>query len=442
MSKLTALQKKELSQVMRKPKFIGVVMVMILFAFFGVWASWAPLGSAVIASGSVVVGSSRKTVQHLEGGIISKIFVRDGDVVKKGARLIRLKAASVEARQTSLIRNLRIEKANEVRLLAERNGGKELIFDNKLFAKPDEEMKKIIEEQRQLFKVRMRSMNEKVSILNQRNAQLQSEINGFVSQQQSAREQISLIQQELATVKKLFEQGLEQKPRMLALQRQEAELNGRIGELSSMIAKSREKISENRLNINNLKTEQRNEVEEKLKETKAKIADYDDNLYASSDVFKRTMITAPKEGIVTGLRFKTIGGVIKPGEPILDIVPQDESLVVDAKLNPIDIDVVQRGAKANVLLSAYKTRNIRRIKGDVTHVSPDRFQDESTGEYYFKVTIEIPDSEIDLLKEDVENLELYPGMPAEVFISTGESTLMQYLLSPLRDSMRRAFREQ
>jgi len=239
----------------------------------------------------------------------------------------------------------------------------------------------------------------------------------------------------------LLEKGLEQKPRLLGLQRKEAELRGRIGELTSLIAKANEKIGENALNISNVRTEWSNEVETALKENQGKTADLEDNLFASSDIFKRTGIVAQQAGVVTGLRYHTIGGVVKPGEPILDIVPQDENLVIDVKLDPNDIDAVKIGDPAKALLSAYRIRFLPRIEGKVTHISPDRFKDEVSGEFYYKLTVEIEDKEIQYLREYDSSIRLVPGMEAQVFIVTGSFTLFQWLVSPLRATMRESFNE-
>lgn len=434
-------QKKELARAVRKPAFMGWIVVIAITVFFGGWAGFAPLEKAVIAPGSVMVGSNRKTIQHLEGGIISEILVRDGDQVQQGDKLIRLEGKSAVARQQSLVWHLKVEKTTEARLLAEQLGKKEIEFKGKIFENPDKDLKKIMEEQQGLLDVRMQAFEETIDIGKRKKGQFQSKINGYVAERNSTKEQIRLIEDELATVQQLFEKGLESKPRLTALQRKKAELQGRIGTLTSAIAETKEKISENELNITNYRTKFLNEVAEKLKETKSKIADLEDNLYASSDVYKRREIIAPQSGIVTGLRYHTVGGVIKPGEPILDIVPQDENLVIDAKLNPIDIDIVKQGDLARVMLSAYKTRSIPRVKGTVTYVSPDRFQDEATGEFYYKLTVEITEEELAKLKDYAENIELYPGMPAEVFIVTGATTLLQYLISPIKDMVRKGMRE-
>lgn len=425
---------------MKFAKRIGYTTLVIFIAVFFIWSAVAPLEGAVIASGSVAVGSSRKTVQHLEGGIIKEILVKDGDVVQLNQPLIFLSGTQAKSRHESLLFHLKSEKAIEARLVAERGYSDEIDFSDPVFqgADNDPELEELMEAQRNLFDVGKQSFDQKTKILNQRIEQLKKEIEGLEFQRDSGQKQISLVKEELATVRSLLKKGLEQKPRLLALQRKEAELVGKIGEYDSLIARAQEKIGETQLNIVNLNTERLQKAANELRETQSKIADIEDNLFASQDVFDRTVITAPQAGVVTGLKFHTVGGVISPGEPIMEIVPQNEQLIVEAKLPTIDIDDVFMEQNAKIMFTAFGGRFNQRVDGLVTLISADRFQDEVSGEYYYKVNVAIQEEQVKTLGEDVE---LHPGMPAEVFFVTGESTFLKYLLQPLRASMRRAFSE-
>ena len=421
----------------RGPILFGAWLMIFIFGFLGLWSAVAPLASAAIAPGRVILSGSKKTIQHLEGGLVEEIYVREGQAVKANQPLIRLNETATKARLDLFKKQFLATKTAEARLIAERDNHEAMkLPEVVLKAKDDPEIAEIITSQQQLMKSRRDSINGRVDILNQKVAQYDEEITGLEAQITSATRQISLLQEEIDAVAKLLRQGNAQKPRLLALQRQQADLKGKRGEYKAMISRAKQAIGEAKLEIINTRNEFANKVASEMKETVEKLADLQERLKASVDIMDRIIITAPLAGVITDLQAHTIGGVIKPGDKIMEIVPIDE-LLVEAKVSPQDIDVVVPGLKAQVRLSAYKARSVPPVEATVVHVSPDRFDDRYTGESYYLARIEVAEKEL----EDAGNLELTPGMPAEALIITGERTMLAYMLDPITDSFRRAFRE-
>lgn len=424
----------------RGPIRFGLWTIIVVFGSFFIWASFAPLSTAAVATGNVVLDTDKKTIQHLEGGIIDQILVHEGDYVEAGQALVRLSETAAKARADLLAAQYYSEKAASTRLMAERDGLDTLTFPEELVskAKESEKVAEILDSQKRLFEARNQSLAGQIGILGQRKEQLDDEIDGLQAQEKSSKDQLALLNDEISVVSKLVSQGNAARPRLLALQRQAAEVQGRQGEYIAMIARARQTINETELEIINARNEYLNRVVAELREVQVKLSTLEEQVRASADILDRIIIAAPQSGIVTGLRFHTKGGVIAPGAEIMDIIPQDERLIVEAHVNPNDIDIVHRDLPARVRLSAYKTRNIPPLEGVVKTISADRFVNPSTQQAYYLARIVIDEAEL----ASVENVALYPGMPAEVLIVTGERTLLSYLTSPIRDAMFRAFKEQ
>jgi len=413
-----------------------------IFIVFGLWSAIAPIDSAAVATGEVIFDANKKTVQHLEGGIVKEILVGEGTFVKKGDTLIRLDETAAEARLDLLQGQIIAARTTEARLLAERDKKEKVTFPKDLLE--SEKTFKIVAEnldsQRRLFDSRRRNVEGQRKILGQKMRQYEQEIAGLNAQIRSANSQINFLGQEISVVRKLLAQGNASRPRLLALERQAADLRGNRGEAQANISRAKQSIYESEIAINNLTNEFENEVNTELKETQAELADLNERIRASSDTAERIVISAPVTGTVTGLRAHTIGGVINPGDAIMDIIPtNEEELVIEARVNPQDIDVVHKDLTARVRLSAYKARSVQMLEGTVRTVSADRFVDERTGEPYYSARIYIPSTEFEGLDEDIK---LYPGMPAEVLIVTGSRTFLNYMLSPISESFNKAFREQ
>jgi len=423
----------------RRVVLVGTIIVLIFFGFFGAWAVFAPLDSAAIASGTLAVENNRKVVQHLEGGIVKEILVRDGDAVKAGQSLIRLVGIQPRA-QLQLIRGQRNALlARAARLRAERDGNAGLSFPEELTAQGDDpRVQESMLGQLNIFEARRDAIEGQRQILGQRVAQFREEIVGVQAQIRSADEQLVLIEDELTGLQTLFAKGLTPKSRLLALQRRKAEIQGERGQNLSAIARAKQNITEAEIRIFELRTEQVSEVVSELREVETELLDLQERLGAAEDVQRRTDVISPADGVVVDMQITNVGAVIQPGERLLDVVPGNEKLVIDARVTPTDIDVVHPGLPAQVRLVAFNQRITPTVEGTVASVSADRLIDEATGESYFTARIEISNPDDPTL----DGLVLLPGMPAEVLIRTGERTLLQYLVSPVQQSFTRSLTEQ
>lgn len=430
----------ELLNLAHGPIHTGLWIILIFFVFFGGWAAFAPLESAAICEGVVVVGGNHKTIQHLEGGVVEKIFVSEGQTVKKGQPLVLLNQTSAKARTQLLVQQLLAAQAQEARLIAERDNKKTINFGpNVEKYRNHADIAQAVDSQTRIFKSHQDELHGQIGVLEQRIQQLNDEIRGLSAQEKSALTQIELTRQEIDVVEKLLAQGNANKPRLLSLQRSEAELVGTRGQYLSSISKARQGITEAQIEIQNQRTTQMNQTMVDLRDTQSKIGDLVEQIRSSSDVLARVNINAPEDGIVTGLKIHTEGGVVKPGETIMDLVPTDDQMVVEARVAITDIDVVHKGLQARVMLSAYKTRHMPKIRGEVTYVSADRFTEEQTGKPYYKAKVLL---NADVMKRLAKaKIEMYPGMPAQVFIVTESHTFLDYLLDPITESFNRAFRE-
>lgn len=417
----------------------GLLVFLLFFGGFGLWAATAPLSSAAIAPGTVRVESQRKTVQHLEGGIIDDLLVREGEVVQRGQILVVLDRTQAASRRDALRNQYISLQAEKARLLAERDGAERIEFPRELeSARAERRIAEVLAGQEQIFATQRQSLRRQVSILERRIDQLQSQIDGLEAQIDAEQQQLQLIRQETQDVQSLFDKGLERKARLLALQRETARLEGLKADHFAQIARASQAIGEAELQILGLQDRLDASVASDLEEVERKLVDTEEELRAAEDVLNRREIRAPTTGTVINLRFFTTDGVIEPGAPVLDIVPQHDRLIIEAEVSPLDIDVVSAGLDAQVRLTAFKLRNAPMLKGHVIQVSADRLVNERTGSAYYSALIEIDGPEV----ERVDGLALYPGMPAEVIVETGKRTLLQYLAQPVGDSFVRAFREQ
>ncbi len=439
LEKRTDLFVADIAGEAKNSKIAGYITILILFLFFIVWGFLAPLESAVVGEGTVVVDTNKRTVQHLEGGIIKEILVKNGDLVKEGQHLITLEGDTAQSHYDFLEWRLLVEKAAIDRLLAERMDADEIDYSTELLSRSKEkEVAKILEVQNNLFKVRKDSIAQNISILNQRISQLEKQIDGLNAQKRSGQEQIRLIREELETAQKLLAKGLEQKPRILALQRTAAELDGRIGEYDASIARAADAINENKLQMISVKTERLKDTANESRESENRVASIEEELTKATDIYKRTVIVATRSGVVTNLKYHTVGGVITPGAAIMDIVPQNDELVIEAKLSPTDIDNIVKGQKTKVMLTSYQARFMPRLDAKVMDISPDKVTDEATHQSFYIVRVSIDKEAFKHLRKKIE---LYPGMPAQVFIVADSSTFMEYMFYPLKASMQKAFIE-
>lgn len=416
---------------------IGISLVIVIFGLF------VPMESAAIAKAHVVVLTNRKTVQHLEGGIVERILVKEGDIVKTGQPLIELSDIAPRASRSIFYRDLYEAQLTEARIIALKEVWEKLSFGEELskLIASDEAIKAMADEQVKLFATQRETYLGKLEALTLRIKAANEEIGGLQAQVKSASGQLAYIEDEIGTMKRLINDGLSTKPRLLELSRNREKLRGDKGQYTAAIAKTRQNISELEVEILNLKNDFATRNSDELRETQSKISSLSEKLRAASDVVDRTTVTSPSEGIVTGLKFHTEGGVVAPGAPIMDIVPQSDELVVDARINPNDIDVVVAGLDAHIVFSAYKTRSMPRFTGKVTRVSADSFTEQQALQEtaYYLAQIKVDKEQLATLANQIK---LYPGMPVDVYIHTGSRSFLGYMFAPITDSLHKAFREE
>jgi HlyD family secretion protein/epimerase transport system membrane fusion protein len=426
--------------LLRTSVIAGLVVVALFFGGLGIWAATAPIAGAAIAPGVVSPDGSRKTVQHLEGGIIQKILVEDGDEVREGDTLIVLQDTQARASFEVLEGERRLLAAKLARLLSEQANHQEIRFPGWLAGseKEDTELKAILDAQRDLFSARLELHSGRKAIGQKRIDELMEEINGLELQIESQRKQIDLLDEEINAKKKLVERGMLARPEFLGLQRLRAEVEGELAENLAGVARARQSIGETELQIVNQDAVRLDEIVNELAETRSALSSIEEKLQAQKDVLERTVVIAPVAGTIVQSRFYTTGGVVGPGQPILDIVPAETELLIDARVRPVDIDSVAPGQSAQVHFLAFSQRRVRQIQGTVRSISADSLLDEHSGQSYFLARVEVSPEELEKLGEDAK---ISPGMPAEVLIKTGERTALQYIVEPLVNSLRRSFRE-
>lgn len=414
------------------------IIIAVFIGGFVLWATLATLESASIAPGSVIVAGNRRVIQHLEGGIIQKIYVHDGSFVKRDALLMKLKDTS--AKMTSSIHDNEYWTliGTKARIHAELNS-KKIKFPEQMFKNKSPEIKAIINLQKNLLNANKHHFKSTVGVYEQRVEQLQHEIAGTKAVIKANKEQKEFFEKELKDAKILLEKRLIKQSRYYALQREFSGVTGKKGELEAKVAGIKQKIGETELQIISIKDKHNKKLLDELHETQKKLHEMKQRGITSADILERTEIRAPISGTVVNLKFHTIGGVIRTGEPIMDIVPKHELLIIEAKLNPLDIDNVYPGLQAKVTLTGLSQRNTPRLLGVVTHVSADAIIDGNSNNQgpYFKIRIRIFNNEL----KKLVNKELYPGMPAEAMIITHKNSPWVYFTKPIIRSFNRAFHE-
>jgi HlyD family secretion protein len=442
LNRATALQAYDighhaaLKAAVRGPAKLGAYVIGIFVIGFGGFAGTVPLAGGAVAPGIISPDGSRRTIQHLEGGIIRALNVRDGDIVEKGQPLLVLESVQAKANHNLLLKQQRTLRVTKARLDAERTGKDEVEFPPDLAtAGPDITM--MMAAQQELFLVRRTSHESKNRILRQRAGQLREQIKGFEAQVTSAKSQIDFLEEEIAGKRELAKKGYLAKPELLRMLRMQAELTGRLGQYEAAISEAQQQIGEAELQLLANDAARADQIATQLDPIRAELNGLDEKLLSSGDVLTRTVIPAPLAGTVVNLKFKTVSGVIQPGAPILDIVPLDEKLIIEARISPTDVDVVQQGLQAQIQLTAFSSRAAPRIMGTVRSISADRMVDESSKAYYL-ARVEVDRDELHRVGA---NVELVPGMPVDVLIVTGERTMANYLLRPFLDAIWKTLRE-
>ncbi|NKB34721.1 MAG: HlyD family type I secretion periplasmic adaptor subunit [Pseudomonadales bacterium] len=420
---------------MDMPLRVGILLLFLVFGVFGAWAAIAPLDGAAQAAGTVTVRSYSSIVQHLEGGIVDEIYVEDGDNVEANEPLLKIDdtqaLAELEIANSQFVAYL----VRESRLITERDGSDFVTYPDEL-DQNDLRAQEEIAAQNGIFGTRKASNDNSVEILEQRIEQLSSQVDGYEALRSSKEQLAASYADELTDTRELLAQGFSDITRLRELERNLANYQGEVAELTATISSTQVQIGETRLQINQQEREFQNEVAELLGETQTNLNDVVERISALSDVVARTVVRAPEEGVVTGMQFHTIGGVISSGTTIATIVPQGEELIIEARVSPVDIDRVALNQDAQIRFSTFGS-TVPTIYGYVVNLSADSFTDEQLGTTYYLARVEVtPDG-----MEELGNLELMPGMPAEVFITTGSRTLLQYLFKPFSNAIARSLNE-
>jgi HlyD family secretion protein len=417
----------------------GGRLILLAFAlgFLG-WAALAPLDSAIMAPGVIVVETHRKTIQHLEGGIVRAVPINDGQSVKAGQLLVQMDDTQARASLELLKGESDALAAQEARLIAERDNSDQINFPPDLLARAsDPKVAEAIRGEQSAFDTRRQTLNKQIQILSQRNQENTRIIAGLQNQQEAVDQQITLIAQETASVQGLYNKGLSTLPRLLALQRQAADLTGQRGQLIEKIAQVQLTSGENELEIMNQRNQRMSDVVKDLRDVQTKRFDLMDRLHAAEDILTRLTIRAPVSGKIVSLAVHTVGAVVRPGDTIMEIVPQHDAVEVEAHVRPEDADNVHVGMTARVNLSAHQQRRLPIISGTVNNVSADRLVDQRTGQPYFTVNVTVDRS----LLKDYPDARLIPGLPVEVALDTGSRTALDYFVEPITDVLRRGMRE-
>lgn len=421
--------------LLRGPLLFGLVVVGLFFGVLGIWAALAPLASGAIATGVVSPDSSRRVVQHLEGGIIEQVHVREGQRVAAGETLVTLQetrmAADFASRREQWLRLLVVL----ARLEAQAEGLPEPVFPPEVLAEDSPALENYVATQRELFSIRQASLAQQQQIHQRQIQQLESEMGALGAENAGLARQMELVEEEVTAKSGLLEQQLIGRSEVLALQREQARLRSAIAANEARIAQAGQSIEEVRLQLLQTGSRFRDEVAQESTQVNNELAQLREGMVSSRDALERTRIVSPVDGIVLNIRSQTTGGVIRAGDPVMDIVPLEDDLVIVARLAPKDIDVVQVGLQAQVTLVPFASRNTLPLAGEVIQVAADSKLDEATGQSFYEIRVKVPATE--LARHD--GFYLSPGMPADVTVVTGERTMLQYLLDPFLRSLRSAF---
>jgi HlyD family type I secretion membrane fusion protein len=411
------------------PVRTGVISLLVFFTVFFIWAIVAPIQSASIADGTIVLDFNHKTVQHLEGGIIDSIAVKDGQVVTKGDILLTLHDVKVKSEQDAAKSKLWTMLIQRDRLLAEKNGQDFNVdkFLQKLTTFPADsqaDLKAALNNQVSIYNTNKDKKAGELKVLNDK-------VISNTALARASENRLSILRKELNSIRPLVKANNLPAAAEYDLQKQ-------ISELTGTATQSKSEAESAQKQIENFKNEELSKIFKSTEETETEIVNLSNQLTNTKDVLRRSEILAPTDGKIMNMKYHTIGAVVPPGGEIMDIVPQNDVLIIEAKIKPQDIDEVRTGLKAKIALSAYKGKKVPKLDGEVVNLSADIVVDDRTRESYFLARVKIVDENINKLREKVE---LYPGMPAQVFIITGSRSLMTYLFTPIEDAAYKAFRE-
>jgi HlyD family secretion protein len=424
----------------KRPAILGYIVIILAFGVLGSWSALARLDSAVVAPGTVTLESNKKTIQHFEGGIIAKILVHEGEHVEQGQNLFVLDNTQALANANAQRNQLDALLAQEARLVAERNNAEQVTYPSGLMDRTSESIvKEAVNDENKQFAERRASLAGQIAIQESKIREFGTQIDGINDEKAATEQQRNLINSELEDLHQLLEKKLVQRSRVLALEREKARLEGVIGRAVADNARAQNGIGEAHLQIEQLRKKFSEDVNAKILEVREKIAELREKTTVSKDILHRIQIRAPRAGTIQNMHVATVGGVIRTGEPLADLVPDDDSLVVNAEVAPTDIDAIEAGMRAEVKFSAFHGHTLPLILGHVESVSHDRIIDEHSNskQPYFLARIVVDKADIPRIVED----HIRAGMQAEVMVPTGERTVIDYIIRPLRNRANSAFRE-
>lgn len=447
----------------KKPMIVGLIVMAIFFLIFCVWAGFAPLKGAILARGKITGTITNKLIQHLEGGIIKEVFVKDGAKVQQGDPLIKIDDVRTKASFQILTDKLIAMNLIKERLIMERNGEKEFVTMNEFIEDMKDDIENapvkidqlIFENQKRLFNARTNYHNGQVDIMYKKIDELKVEKNALLNQASSLEQQNNLMQQDIADMKNLITEGYGNKDRLHNLELQHYEILSKIGSVNASISQNEQRTTEAEISIMNTKNEYWQTIERELKEIESNVAELHEQIKSVEDTLERTLIKAPYDGIVSDLKYNTPGSVIGPGSMLMSLIPENDEFIVEVNIMPQDIsnllstnvDLVnyrydensnQEPINVQIKLSTFSSRKVPSLRGHLMQVSPDLIQDPRTGYAFYSAKVMID-------REDLENLPknvaLYHGLIADVFILTQPKTFFSYLLMPITASFDRAFLE-
>jgi HlyD family type I secretion membrane fusion protein len=426
------------SHDIRRVTTIGMTIIVVTFGVLGLCAALIPLSSAVVGHGVVAIESNRQTIEHYEGGIVRQILVHEGDHVRAGQLLFTLNPVQADAALESARNQLFSLLAKSDRLAAERDNRPSVTFSQEVEVQSANPVvaRAIADESRQ-FQERRMTLNDEVAVLQSRISQYETEIGGIDEQRASLQQQVALLDDEIGGVTTLYQQDLVPRPRLLALQRDRAQLKGQIGGSIAEKAKTEKSIGETRLQINQVRQQFYQDVSKDISDVQTQSADIRQRFAVAQDAAGRISIVAPLDGVAQNLKVFTVGGVVRPGEPLVDIAPDHGNMIIEARFSPNDVDSIRANQTVQVRFETFHSRTIPVIQGKIRTISQDRLTDDATHAPYYLAVIDVPDSH---LPPEIQG-KLRAGLPVDVTAPTGSRTALQYALSPLSNILNGAMRE-
>ena len=422
----------------RRPRRRGLIILAITFGGFGLWSLLAPLQSAALAPGTVVVKGNRKNIEHLEGGIVAEIIARDGAKVQAGDLLLRLDDTQAQGQLEIALGQYHAAMAREARLLAERDEEEEITWPRQLLDGLGSQVADAMLSQNQLFKARREARLGQMEVLEQRIQQLEAQVEGTAAMISGKRKLLQSYGEEIRDLRELLEEGYADQMRLREMERSSAANEAEVAQHRSDIARLNIQAGATRLEILQLQKDFHTAVIDELDAAQNEVHDLRERVQVLRDRAVRTAITAPASGVIVDLKVNTVGEVVNPGQPLMYVVPQEVELIVEAQVKPIDIDRVHQGQLADIRFSSFKTQTTPVIEGQVISISADALTPENPAlPPFYLARVEVSEEGYELL----DQLELVPGMPAEVLINTGSRTVFQYLTRPVRDAFARSLIE-